>query len=352
MVLSRDEGTPPRHAGSTPTSVPDIARALRAARQGEGFDVPAAAERAGLSADDVEALESGIVGRLHDRVETLRSLRRYADSLGLPGSDYVMTTIARWPAPLGALARNGDTGALPVVSVSTAPAGGHSPAEVWPGERTGVTDFTITGMVGPAVPVQVTENDTGQVPVFDTGEIPAVRSGAPTILKVLVAVVALLVVLGGVGLAEHSHVAGWAKDVRADTSRWYTDATRAVGLTHKPAAKPPAAVAGHPVLPKVDIVQNTGANGVTFNVHATSFNVKVAAYVHPCWIQVTDVGHFAPVYSGVLAGGQTNTYTVTQSTTVETASGSGRVFVYWHGKFIGFYFPTKVPYTMTFNAVG
>jgi hypothetical protein len=164
--------------------------------------------------------------------------------------------------------------------------------------------------------------------------------------------VALLVVLGGVGLAEHSHVAGWAKDVRADTSRWYTDATRAVGLTHKPAAKPPAAVAGHPVLPKVDIVQNTGANGVTFNVHATSFNVKVAAYVHPCWIQVTDVGHFAPVYSGVLAGGQTNTYTVTQSTTVETASGSGRVFVYWHGKFIGFYFPTKVPYTMTFNAVG
>jgi hypothetical protein len=38
--------------------------------------------------------------------------------------------------------------------------------------------------------------------------------------------------------------------------------------------------------------------------------------------------------------------------TIETASSSGRAYVYEGSQFIGYYFPARVPFTMTFNAVG
>ena len=36
--------------------------------------------------------------------------------------------------------------------------------------------------------------------------------------------------------------------------------------------------------------------------------------------------------------------------TIETGSSAGRAFIYKGTKLIGFYFPTKVPFTMTFTA--
>jgi hypothetical protein len=347
MVLSRDDDASPLDA-SAPASARGIARSLRLARERAGLSLPAAAERAGLGALDIESLESGALGRLPDRVATLRSLRSYADSLGLPGDDYVLAAVELWPVS-APVPRPGDTGALPVVSVSSAPAGGHSPAGVWPGDSTGVTDFTITGVVG--VAMAPASNDTGQVPIYDTGEVPAIGSSVPTVLKVLVSIVALLVVLGAVGLAEHSHLSGWGKKTQADASHWYADAKRAVGLA------PKAAAAGHhttsaSAIPKVTIVQSTATNAVTFVIHASSFVVKIAAVNAPCWVQATDVDHLEPVFSAVLPSNQSHSFTVTQSTTIETASSSGRAYVYWHNRFIGFYFPKKVPFTMTFNAVG
>jgi hypothetical protein len=305
---------------------------------------------------EVEALESGAVSRLSDRVETLRALRAYADSLGLPGDAYVLLALDLWPTPHRLPARRGDTGRVPVVSVTSAPAGRHSPTGTegseWTGEGTGVTDATITGMVEPHLPVAA--HDTGHVPrttIDKTGETPAIGQQAPRLLRVLVGVVALLVVLAGVGLAEHQHVTAWAKDVRTTSSHWVTDAKQAVGLTSKTSTKKPRTAAPK-APPKVDIVEHLSTNAVTINVHAASFTVKMAAFKYACWIQATDINQLEPIYSQVLPGGQTHTFVVTNSMTIETASSSGRAYVYEGSQFIGYYFPARVPFTMTFNAVG
>jgi hypothetical protein len=78
----------------------------------------------------------------------------------------------------------------------------------------------------------------------------------------------------------------------------------------------------------------------------------MAAFKYACWIQATDINQLEPIYSQVLPGGQTHTFVVTNSMTIETASSSGRAYVYEGSQFIGYYFPARVPFTMTFNAVG
>ena len=190
-MARRDSGPSPREMSETSASVPDIGRSLRLAREKARLSLDEAAARAGIDGTEAELLESGTVARLRDRVETLRSLRLYAESLGLPGKDYALAYIELWPA------RGPDSGQVPVVSVTSAPAGGHSVAggnTGWPLDRTGAADFSITGVVSPIGPLS--HHDTGVVPAYETGQVPAVRQSAPRYLKVLVAIVALLVAAG------------------------------------------------------------------------------------------------------------------------------------------------------------
>jgi DNA-binding XRE family transcriptional regulator len=107
----------------TSVSVPDIGRSLRLARERAGLSHEEVAERTGLATTELEALESGTVGRMADRVETLRSMRTYALSLGLPGNEYVLATLELWPSVDDTSARGADSGQVPAVSVSSAPAG-------------------------------------------------------------------------------------------------------------------------------------------------------------------------------------------------------------------------------------
>ncbi|HEX3794662.1 MAG TPA: helix-turn-helix domain-containing protein [Acidimicrobiales bacterium] len=345
-MLSR-ESPSPGDEEVVPPSLSAIASTLRQARQRIGLTVEEAASHSSCTKDDIVALERGDMEHLTDRVETLRTLRSYADSLGLSGDAMVLAAVSAWPPmeqlPVRPIER-------PLVSVSSAPVGGHTPAgghaSLWPGDATGVTDSTITGVV----PNVRSINDTGQVPIFDTGQVPAVRQGAPFALKLLTTVVALLVVLGGVGLLEHKHVSGWYDSAKASTTRWVDDARKAVGLDSKKTNTPKTAakVTKKPE-PKVDIVPGVG-NQVIFNVHAASFTVKMAAVKGPCWMQVTGLGQLRPIYAQVMPAGQNKNFVVTSSVSIETASSSGRAYVYEGKQFIGYYFPTKVPFTMVFNA--
>jgi hypothetical protein len=327
----------------------DIGRSLCHAREAAGLSLLEAAVPAGLPSDELEALESGATARLHDRIATLRALRAYADSLGLPGDDYVLAAVDLWPVTLVPPPRRGDSGPVPVVSVSSAPAGGHSPTEArgveWAGDPTGAALSTVSGQVSSVIPLSL--HDTGPVPAADTGETPAVRQGAPRLLKVLVVVAALLVVCGGVALVERTHVVSWYHQVSATSSRWYREVRADVGL--KPKAVAPASANG---LPKVTIVENGATNAVTINVNAASFSVKMAAFNAPSWMQVTDDHDLEPIYSQVMPGGQTQTFLVNGSTTIETASTSARAYLYEGTTFIGYYFPSQVPFTMTHIATG
>jgi hypothetical protein len=86
-----------------PTALPDtgLSAGCRGfapgGRERAELTVAEAAVRAGLGNAVVEDLENGNVGQQHDRIATPRSLRSHADSLGVPGSDYVLVAVEQWP---------------------------------------------------------------------------------------------------------------------------------------------------------------------------------------------------------------------------------------------------------------
>ena len=98
MVRSRGESSATGDANLLPATLPDIGRSLQLAREQANLTLEDAAQRFGLRSSALEALESGGVGPQHDRIETLRSLRTYANALGLPGDSYVLVAVEQWPA--------------------------------------------------------------------------------------------------------------------------------------------------------------------------------------------------------------------------------------------------------------
>jgi hypothetical protein len=368
LVRSGGEGPTKGDANLLPASVPDIGRSLQLARLQAELTLGEAATRAGVGSGMVEALEAGQVGPQHDRIATLRALRTYANSLGLPGDEYILVAVEQWPAPGTGHPTNGDTAVVPVVSISSAPAGGHSPAggygSLWPGDANGVPDATATGvMEAPRTSSindtgRMTALDTGRVPIVTTGEVPIVRFGVPRALKFMVGFVAFLIVLGLAALVEHNNIDGWYHDVRTTTTHWINDAKSALGISSTPAkhthkgraASTKAATKSH--APKVTV--KTGPTGLTatINVDSPSFTVKVLAAGRACWVDVTGPAQLTPLFEQDLLPNQSHSFVVTQSLTVHTGSAAGRTFVYEGSKLISFYFPPRAPYTITFNATG
>jgi cytoskeletal protein RodZ len=360
MVRSRAESSAEGIANLSPASVPDLGRSLRLARELADLTVTEAAERVGLNSVAVEALENGNVGLQHDRIETLRALRTYANSLGLPGNDYVLVAVEHWPSLGLNHTASGDTAVVPVVSISSAPAGGHSPVgglvSTWPGDATGVADATTTGAMEPVRPLAL--NDTGQVAVVDTGQVPAVSLGAPRFLKFMVGLVAFLIVLGVVGLVEHTHLQDWAHDGRSSATRWINDAKSAVGITTKSTTHTHSSATHSTTPPKTassKVTMKADPTGLAeaITVKASSFTVKVVALTAPCWVEATTPSQPSPLFEQVLPAGQSREFTVTPSmaTTIETGSSAGRAYIYQGTKQIGSYVPTKVPFKMNFTAV-
>jgi hypothetical protein len=240
---------------------------------------------------------------------------------------------------------------VPVVSISSAPAGGHSPAgSPWPVDATGVTDTTTTGVIERIGPVSA--YDTGRVPMVDTGEVRAIGY-VPRALKVSVGIAATLVVLSGAALIAHNHLQGWYDEGHANTTRWYHEARSSLGFTSKQTA---AHHTGTPAPPpkltaKVNYQADPNGHVETMNVTSTSFTVKIVAVTYGCWVQAIVAGQPTPIYAQVLGADQTETFAVTSSMTINTGSAAGRAFLYKGTKLIGFYFPPKAPFVMTFNAV-
>ena len=363
MVPSRGESSATGDAHLLPASLPDIGRSLQAAREHTNLSLPEAAARFGLRSAALEALESGGAGPQHDRIETLQNLRAYANALGLPGDSYVLVALEQWPLAAPTPATNGDTAVVPVVSISSAPAGGHSPAgggAIWSREATGVADATTTGVFEPVTrPVLLGENtmlsDTSQVPAIDTGQVAAVNFQTPRILKVLVGLVAFLIVVGAVALLEHDNVDHWYHDARSTTAHWYDNAKVAVGITatpkgHTTATTTPTTSRSTSKGPTVRVVPDPSGQAATFNVSAASFIVKILADNAPCWVQATELGNPKPLFAQVLPAGQSHLFKVTSSMTIETGSGSGRAYVYSGFTLLTSYVPAKTPFTMTFNA--
>ena len=249
MVRSRGEG--PARVTRTCCRRPCRTSGVRSGSPASGPSSPSPRRPAGPGwrTPSLEALESGGVGQQHDRIATLRTLRAYANSLGLPGDDYVLVAVEQWPSLGHRLpTTTGDTAVVPVVSISSAPAGGPLAGR---GMRLGAGPGMPQGWPMPPRRCRSGRvrprdrhrrcDDTGQVPVVDTGRGPAVvDSRAPqTAQGHSSGFVAFLVVLGAAALVEHDHVNGWATTSgRTRPPTGTTTPSLALGITSTPAGTP------------------------------------------------------------------------------------------------------------------
>ena len=238
MILHRD-GTSRREETADPASVPEIAAFLRRERMRQGLSLDEVRGRTGMSVDVLQGLEAGTVDRLPDRVHTLQLLRRYADFLGLPGSQYVLVLVDHWPSSslAGAVVsvhsgtpshsatlaaarlippdadsdRPDDTASVPVVpfaGVPTATVGAHTMAH----------SFSSADQGPPTAEVPRVADATGPLPVV-AGWNQTQRSLPSLALRVLVVLLAFALVAGIAGIVINETRPHWLKDSSASPGR-------------------------------------------------------------------------------------------------------------------------------------
>ncbi|MHB8220193.1 MAG: helix-turn-helix domain-containing protein [Acidimicrobiales bacterium] len=407
MILHRDSAGRMGGAGTggMPTSPYELARSLRRVRTRQGLRLEDVSARTGLPLHQLQAIETGAFDAVADRVAALRTLRRYADFLGLPGDRYVLVLVEHWPPPptpppqivalhtgppatgmvpeqgsafdppTGQLAGPGSLGPTTSVLPAVGPSG--SPTSV-------VAGAAVTGMI-PAGP------PGGQLPgagLHDTGitaAVPATRPGmshprpaarTPLALRLLVALVTLAVVVGVAGLLIHRYEPRWLSSLGITAKSGTTGksgTTAKSGTTGKSGTKGAGsggsskgrAKGGGPATMTVN---KTSPNTATFLVKAPSFTVKVAVASSDSWVQATGqatgqatvpatgAGAGAPtsssvLFSGVLTGGQSKVFTVQNALTVQIGSIAAQVYVSVGSTPVGSYDSTVAPFTMTFQTV-
>jgi hypothetical protein len=353
----RDGGNRRNGAPAMPASVSELARTLRRVRTRQGLRLEDVGARTGLPLDELERLESGDVGRLEDRVATVKALRVYANALGLSGDLYALSLVEHWPA-----ARPSTPPAVPVVDPRGPVVVPDAPTATVPrvaGASSATTTLSATTTAPPAV-VAVADvpawpgTSSTAIAVLDTGLTPAVsglphrprrhrRGGTPLWLRALVVVVALAVVVGVAGLVIQAVQPSWL---------------RAIGLTHatRPGTSGSAATSGtsSPTTTAVAVsglrLTSTTPTAATFAVRASTFTVETSAVGNPSWVQITEAGQTTPLFAGILEAGQSKSFSTQHSLVVEVGSSAAHLFVSSGAKNLGLYFPKAAPYTVTFNA--
>ena len=385
-VIRHREGSR-RDESRAPSSLPDLAVALRRARTRQGLRLEDVAGRTGIPTAQLEALESGTTDRLADQIVTVRALRRYADFLGLPGDQFALLLVELWPvggrsgpmAPLAPAYADAGVGSPTVVTVLPASGGPTAASTVLPvaagppaagilgsppapafSDTAGVPAVPA-GFIPAAVPEGV-RYVTGSVPVYtaqtpvfvaDTGQTPVVPGNRPpsrsrrrrgvTFLQVLVVLVGVLLVLGLAGLA---------------INRWHPQLLRTLHLPHSAIAPSPSTTptssATHPTTPPapaVFTITSSSAVAASATVRAPSFTLAVVPVGGPSWVQVSDASHPNPIFSQVVPALQAETFPNETTVTVQVGSSAGRIFIKVDNKVVGYYFPTTAPFTMTVTAV-
>jgi hypothetical protein len=313
--------------------------------------------RTGLPLAQLEALEAGTADRIADRVTVLKTLRRYADFLGLPGDRYVIALVDYWPAqstqapPIVALQATGAgaAGAQPTGS-GTEPTGAVPIATAVSGTHIPPPSTTTTPRVAASPPDPAATQtplgmaDTGVTPVITlpsgTGADDTKRPlHTPLALRLVVGLVALAILAGLAVLVLHRYEPHWLDSL---------------GITHS--GQPPGgdtrkSTVPHSSAPGVFTVTSTSSDAASFEVRAPVFLVRVIPVGGDSWMQATEAGKANPTFAGVLGSGQSKYFFVQHSLTLEVGSADAHVFVSVGTKVVGFYYPPTAPYTMTFKGV-
>ena len=359
-------------------TIADVARALRRARTAQGLRVDEVGQGAGVAVKDLRALESAALDRFPDSLSALRAVRRSADYLGLPGDQLALVLMERWPlrAHRG-VASSDPTSLVPAVGSrdpdpTVVGSGDGPPTEVNGGlRRPGLSREALFGAAaaastGPGTREVVLgdalrapspgEDATQAVPVWRAGggrargggrAVPHRRiseedgtpaDAPPAWLRVVVIVVVLAVLAGVVGIVVSNLHHGAGRNPAASSG----------GAPHNAPGK---SASGKSASGKVGLTTaQTSSTSTTITVGASSFTVTVSAVSGAAWVQVTQPTSGAPVFSNMMYSGQSQTFTVHQSLTVETGSVAGHTAVTVATKQVGTYVPPAAPYYMTFKS--
>lgn len=364
--MSRRDADVNRMGSGPPPSFPDIGRVLRRARTRQGLRFEDVAVRTGLPVDQLEALEAGAVAAIPDRVVILKTLRRYADFLGLPGERLVVTMVELWPAPgsapgkvtatnptvtgpgteglgTGSRRRPGDP---PTAVVGPVPGPSATGVLAPAGHLAGGIDTGVYQELDPTA-AHPAFRPPGPGPV-DPLVSPALsapdrarsgnRQGGPRALRLLVILVAVAIVVGVTGLILYRAEPHWFDHLGLghDTSAT-TSTTRATSSTSR----------GHPVPADSVTFTTTSAYSGTADVKVSNASLRIAVTSGQCWVDVTSAGQSSPLYAQLINSGNQQDFPIGQTLTVQLGSAAGHVFVVRHGKVIGSYIPQMAPFTLT-----
>jgi Helix-turn-helix domain len=367
QVIRQRGGTTPRRdeEEETMSSAEEIGRLLRDAREERGLDLLAVHDQLSRPITQLEALEQGDLSRLPDQALALSTLRRYAVFLGLDGDALALRMIDAWSTrPATGPSPNDTAGVTNVVAaVTTGP--DHLRAFTQTGQvpRVGGGSTAAPGGYGFGV---APGPPTGTFPVVPHQEIKdskrAVararrRMRAPTPLKVLTWLAALLVVAVIAGLTIYQLRPDWlAKShilrVSAPTSvasgpsgSSSTSGSSGTSAPTTPAAGSGSNTHGSPVVTTTNTV--TSAN---YSVNAKKFTIGIGTS-GPCWIQVTGSNSPTPLVVGVQPAGKRLAFTADKGTalTVQVGSSAVAVNVSIRNKVVFFDAPRVTPFTYVFS---
>jgi transcriptional regulator with XRE-family HTH domain len=327
-------------------SAADVGRLLLRERTRQGLSLREVGVRTGIPVAQLRAAETGALER-RDGLCALKTVRRYADFLGLPGDRFALAILERWP-----------TAARPALGALGAPADPQftdPPTLLQEGPASGVAASSAPWAPSPdpvssipwVPPCPDTESQAPWEAFPATGVTPAVpapwgpvarpRRGVRRVLQALVVLVALAVLAGTGVLALDRFEPSWL---------------RSVGLARATPPVPPPTPLQRATLPgarggrpTAEISPTMIAGGMRFVVHASTFSATLSASGGPCWVQVS-ADTSAPS-EGVIDPGTSRRFAHIHALVVELGSTAGRLSVTSAAGRIRGYAPRTVPYKIT-----
>ena len=368
----------------------DVGRALRNERIRQGLSHRDVSRRLGIPEDQLRAAESGTLGRT-DQLSTLKTVRRFADLLGLPGDRYALAILEQWPTAVHGSAfgsglapgrRDEPTAATPAVGAaaaeSLAAAGGSAAAGGLLGSVTPFDglplDATFVDLGLPLAPDRRPFGDGGAAGAsVDTGEatgiVPAVpiattesvvkRSATPAPVRAAVVVLGAAVLAGGALLAVDQVHPSWLRGIGA--ARTAVPAAAPAAHHTRPDAPATATAApgvGHRSGSSGAVVTDalrphpTSSGTATLDAGPAPVRVTISAAGGPCWVQVTSPTASSALFAGVVPAGSHRSFTVAHGVSVQLGSSAGRVSVASRSGRLSTYRAPVAPFTLSVRTSG
>lgn len=351
----------------------EVGRALRNERLRQGLSHRDVSRRLGIPEDQLKMAESGRFGRT-DQLSALKTVRRFADLLGLPGDRFALAILEQWPTTVR-------PGGQP-------PPYRHEPTASVPAVRGGAVPARRGGAVpagrGGAVPAAPVNDITGMMPLgdfdpdfalfddqFDTGErtdmVPAVpiattgsvvhRGAMPWPLRAAAVVLVVAVVVGGALLAVDRLHPAWLRSIGLARS-----STPSTAAGTRPTPGSPTGSRTHSstgsgkgsgtLVTDTLRPRATSATAATLSAARSPVHVTVASVGGPCWVDITSPTSSSSLFSGVLSSGTHHSFTVTGSASIVLGSAAGRISATSGSAKLATYQPPVAPFTLSVQTGG